>query len=115
MFGPSDDGRMFVAATIEIPPEFKDQPLATWIPSNTQAVVWPCIEEPLYDADIELVRRNGIDNNGPTSFHTAGRHRIELPVEHTGEVYMRLCPDNGKFPGAYPLDKSVDPENCLGD
>jgi hypothetical protein len=113
--GPSDDGGTFIVVSVDIPPELVGMSLATWIPSDTSAVVWPCIEEPLYDADLDIVKVNGISNNGPTRFRTAGRHRIELPVVESGEVYLRLCPDNGKFPGSYPTDKTVDPENCLGD
>ena len=115
VFGPNDDGETFVVAIVDIPAEFVGTPLASWTPSDASAVVWPCIEEPLYDADLEIVHRNGIYNDAPTHFRTAGRHRIELPVVESGEVYLRLCPDNGKFPGSYPADQSVDPQNCLGD
>lgn len=115
MFGPNDAGSMFVVAVVDIPAELNGQAVATWIPSNESAVVWPCLDEPAYDADPELVQINYINNNGPTVFRSAGRHRIELPVQQSGPVYLRLCEDNGTFPGAYPLDKTVDPKNCVGD
>jgi hypothetical protein len=89
--------------------------MASWIPSDASAVVWPCIEEPLFDIEPDIAVENGMNNNGPTTFRTAGRHRVELPVVESSEVYLRLCPANEKFPGAYPLDKTVDPENCVGD
>jgi len=115
MFGPSDLGHNFIVVTVDIPPEYEGMTIASWTPSDASSVVWPCVEEPLYDIDHEIVRINRISNNGPTNFRMGGRHRLEIPVLESGEIYMRLCPDNGKFPGTYPIDKSIDPENCLGD
>ncbi|KIG19114.1 hypothetical protein DB30_04579 [Enhygromyxa salina] len=114
-FGPSADGTMFVAFTIDVPVELEDVPLAAWIPSDMTAAVAPCLDEALYGAEFETVHSTVMDNNGPTTLRRTGRHRVELPVVDSGDVYMRLCPANDKFPGSYPADKSVDPENCVGD
>lgn len=116
MFGPNDDGGMTAVAIIDIPPEYVDMPMAMWIPSDVSAEMWPCIDEPLYDPDETLLGGQLINNwvEFPV-FRMAGRYRIELPVYEADEVYLRLCPDNGKSPWDYPADKSVDPENCPGD
>lgn len=116
MFGPNDDGGMTAVAIIEISPEYVDVPMAMWIPSDVNAKVWPCIDEPLYDPDETLLGGQLISNwvEFPV-FRMPGRYRVELPVYEAEEVYLRLCPDNGKSPWDYPADKSVDPENCPGD
>ncbi|PRQ06305.1 hypothetical protein [Enhygromyxa salina] len=114
-FGPSGDGTNFVAFTIDVPVEFDGVPIAAWIPSDMSAAVAPCLDEPLYGVDFDTVRSTTMNNNGPTTFRRTGKHRVELPVVDAGDVYMRLCPANDKFPGSYPTDKSVDPENCVGD
>lgn len=113
MFGPAGDGGNLAVVTIDVPPEYVDEPLAVWVPSNVIADVWPCIDEPMYDVDPTRFEGGVIHNNfGPHSFRMPGRHRIEVPVYESGTVYLRLCPDKGSWPLA---DPTVDPENCLGD
>jgi hypothetical protein len=112
MFGPADDGGNLAVITIDVPPEYVDEPLAVWVPSNVTAKVWPCINEPMYVADPTLFELKYLHNNlGPQVFRMPGLHRIEVPVYESGSIYLRLCPDNGAWPLA---DPTADPENCLG-
>jgi hypothetical protein len=111
MFGPTNGGSMLLVVTIDVPSEFVDVELGSWIPSGHFAEVWPCVEEPLHDVDVELFRGTAIFSTGTSRFRKAGRHRVELRVDEPGEVYARVC----RYNGAWPVggDKSVDPENCL--
>lgn len=114
VFGPNDDGQMVVVAVVDVPPELVGTTLATWNTADTLAHAWPCIEAPIAElADYEHLGTPLIHNYSTTEFRMAGRHRIELPVADEGDVRLRLCRDNGKFPGSYPADKTIDPENCL--
>lgn len=123
VFGPRDDDALnYVVTVIDVPADLVGTPLGVWIRAETtgfdrgeSAEIWPCIEDPLYDVDPEIAEGTHAGNGGPVTFKFPGRYRLELPFREPGEVYMRLCPDNGKFPGAYPQDRTIDPENCVGD
>jgi hypothetical protein len=110
MFGPTNSGSMLLTVVVDVPPEFVDVPLGSWIPSDASGTMWPCVEESLHDVDVELFRGTTIANSLSSRFHRAGRHRVELRVDEPGEVYMRVCRHNGAWPVA---DNSVDPEHCL--
>ncbi|PRQ05301.1 hypothetical protein ENSA5_02910 [Enhygromyxa salina] len=116
MFGPADDGGMYAVVTMDIPPEYVEEELAVWVPSDVGANVWPCLDEPMYDVDPTFFGAQVIHNSlSPPIFRAAGRYRIEMPVYDSGDIYLRLCVSNGKHPSHYPVDRTVDPENCLGD
>lgn len=110
MHGPDNAGKMLLVVAVDVPPEYVEVPLAAWSPTGVEGYMWPCLDEPLHDVDIEPFHTAGFANKLPGRFRKAGRHRVEISVDEPGEVYLRLCPHNGAPPLA---DETVDPDNCL--
>ncbi|WP_106391297.1 hypothetical protein [Enhygromyxa salina] len=116
MFGPADDGRNYAVATVDILPEHVGESLAVWVPSDVSALAWPCLDQPIYDVDPAVLGRSLFDNSIlPPVFTMAMRYRVEVPIDDSEDVHLRLCPSNGLDPSHHPIDRTVDPENCLGD